>query len=275
MRLVLAVLVILAGPAAAQTREETLADIRQQLSVLYVELQALKRELSTTGAPTIGTGGGTVLDRMAAMEVELQRLTAKTEELENRIDRVVVDGTNRVGDLEFRLCELEAGCDVSALSSGTTLGGGPLPGTAPGGTTGSTGAPAGGGQSLAVGEQADFDLAKAAYDAGDYAGAAGLFQSFTQTYTAGPLYGEAHYWRGEALAQQGDQQGAARAFLDSFSGAPSGPVAPQALFRLGQSLGTLGQAQEACVTLAEVGVRFPGAPAAAEAAAARQSLGCQ
>ena len=272
MRLLLAVLLILAGPAVAQTREETLADIRQQLSVLYVEMQALKRELSTTGAPAMGTGGGSVLDRMAAMEAELQRLTAKTEELENRIDRVVTDGTNRVGDLEFRLCELEAGCDVSALSEGTTLGGGPMPGAGAGG--GAT-APAGGGQSLAVGEQADFDRAKAAYDSGDYAGAAGLFQSFTQTYTAGPLYGEAHYWRGEALARQGDHQGAARAFLDSFSGAPSGPVAPQALFRLGQSLGALGQAQEACVTLAEVGVRFPGAPAAAEAAAARQSLGCQ
>jgi tol-pal system protein YbgF len=274
MRLVLAVLLILAGPAVAQTREETLADIRQQLSVLYVQVQNLKRELSTTGAPMVGSGGGSVLDRMAAMETELQRLTAKTEELENRIDRVVTDGTNRIGDLEFRLCELETGCDVSQLSQGTTLGGGPMPGSGiPAAPADAGGSP--GGQSLAVGEQADFDRAKAAYDSGDYAGAAGLFKSFTETYTAGPLYGQAHYWRGEALAQQGDTQGAARAFLDSFSGAPSGPVAPQALLRLGQSLGALGQAQEACVTLAEVGVRFAGAPAAAEAAAVRQSLGCQ
>ncbi len=275
MRLVLAVLVILAGPAAAQSRQETLADIRQQLSVLYVELQTLKRELSTTGAPTIGTGGGSVLDRMAAMEAELQRLTAKSEELENRIDRVVVDGTNRVGDLEFRLCELEAGCDVSALPAGTTLGGGTMPGTGAGTTTGGTGAPAVGGESLAVEEQPEFDRAKAAFDAGDYAGAAGLFQSFTEKFTAGPLYAEAHYWRGEALARQGDHQGAARAFLDSFSGAPSGPVAPQALLSLGRSLGDLNQAVEACVTLAEVGVRFPRSPEAAGAMAARQSLGCQ
>ena len=33
----------------AQNRDETLADIRQEMSVLYVELQKLKRELSTTG----------------------------------------------------------------------------------------------------------------------------------------------------------------------------------------------------------------------------------
>ena len=30
--------------------DETLADIRQELSILYVELQRLNRELSTTGA---------------------------------------------------------------------------------------------------------------------------------------------------------------------------------------------------------------------------------
>jgi hypothetical protein len=34
---------ILAGPALAQDRTQTLADIRQELSVLYVELQRLGR----------------------------------------------------------------------------------------------------------------------------------------------------------------------------------------------------------------------------------------
>jgi tol-pal system protein YbgF len=269
-----AALVILAGPAAAQSREETLADVRQQLTVLWVEVQTLKRELSTTGAPQTGLEGSSLLDRVNSAESELSRLTARTEELQNRIDTLVRDGTNRIGDLEFRLCELEAGCDVSALGDTPTLGGGELPGGAAAAAAGT--APAtGGGVSLAVGEQADFDKAKAAFDAGDFAGAAGLFQSFTQTYTAGPLYGEAHYWRGEALARQGDTAAAARAFLDSFSGAPSGSVAPQALYRLGQSLGELGQMQEACVTLAEVGARFPGTPSAAEAQTARGTFGCQ
>jgi tol-pal system protein YbgF len=261
---------LLAGPAFGQSREETLADIRQQLTVLWVEVQNLKRELSTTGAPQTGLQGSSLLDRVNSAESELSRLTAKTEELQNRIDTLVRDGTNRIGDLEFRLCELEAGCDVSKLGDTPTLGGGSLPqgGGAPAGG-------GGGGTTLAVGEQADFDRAKAAFDAGDFAGAAGLFQTFTQTYTAGPLNSQAHYWRGEALARQGDTAGAARAFLDSFSGAPSGPVAPQALFRLGQSLGELGQVQEACVTLAEVAARFPGAPSAADAQGARQALGCQ
>ena len=89
--------------------DETLADVRQELTVLYVEVQRLKRELSTTGAASVNTGGNSVLDRVNAMESELQRLTSKTEELENRINRIVSDGTNRIGDLEFRLVELEGG----------------------------------------------------------------------------------------------------------------------------------------------------------------------
>jgi tol-pal system protein YbgF len=275
--LALALGLMLAGPALAQDRAQTLADIRQQLSVLFVDVQQLRVELSTTGAPTVGSGGGSVLDRVAAAEAELQRLTAKTEEMQNRIDRVVRDGTNKIGDLEFRLCELEEGCDVRALGDTPTLGGGELPltgfGTPEGSPAGGTGGTGGG--SLAVGEQGDFDRAKAAYDAGDYAGAAGLFASFSSTYTAGPLNGEAHYWRGAALSETGDTEGAARAFLESFSGAPNGSRAPDALFRLGQSLGQLGQMQEACVTLGEVAIRFPGAPAAAEANNARQGLGCQ
>ena len=49
MRVVLracAVVLALAGSAAAQN-EQTLADIRQEMSVLYVEIQNLRRELST------------------------------------------------------------------------------------------------------------------------------------------------------------------------------------------------------------------------------------
>jgi tol-pal system protein YbgF len=261
-----------AAPAFAQGRDETLADIRQQLSALFLEVQNLRRELSTTGASQSAPGGGSVLDRVNAAESELQRLTAKSEELENRINRIVTDGTNRLGDLEFRLCELETGCDVGQLGNASTLGGGALPQA---GAGGAVQPPSDGGGSLAVGERADFDRAKAAFDAGDFGGAAGLFQSFTQTYTAGPLYGEALYWRGEALSRTGDTPGAARAFLDSFFGAPGNAMAPRALLRLGQSLGELGQLQEACVTLTEVTARYPGNPAVAEAETSRRSLGCQ
>ncbi|WP_212524567.1 tol-pal system protein YbgF [Actibacterium sp. MT2.3-13A] len=266
--IIIGLCVALAGPVNAQSRAETLADIRQEMSMLYVEVQRLKRELSTTGLADPGVSGGTTLQRVDAIEAALQHLTAKTEELEFRINRIVRDGTNRIGDLEFRLVELEGG-DVSKLGETTTLGGegmaltpepasAPLPGEA----------------ELAMSEQDDFDAAKTALEAGNHQEAADLFAAFTETYPGGPLSGEAHFLRGEALSALGDTPAAARAYLQSFSGAPDGPHAPQALYRLGAVLGELGQTQEACVTLGEVGVRFPGSEAAAQAEAARGALGC-
>ncbi|MGL4310715.1 MAG: tol-pal system protein YbgF [Paracoccaceae bacterium] len=268
--------VFLGGFAHAQSREETLADIRQELSVLHVDVQKLKRELSTTGGAAAPAAGGTTIDRVNAIEAELVRLTGKAEALEGRLNAVVTDGTRRIADLEFRLVELEGG-DVSKLGETTTLGGGELPAggaTAPaaGGTATTT--PPAGGVELAVGEQADFDAAKTALDAGEHQRAAELFAAFAQTYTGGPLTSEAQYLRGEALTKLNDTQGAARSYLEAFSGAPNGPRAPEALLKLGASLGVLGQTQEACVTLAEVGTRFPGGAPAAEAATAMQALGC-
>lgn len=263
--------------AGAQTREETLADIRQEMSVLYVEVQKLKRELSTTGGVGQATVGGSVIDRVAAIEGELQRLTAKTEALELRIDRIVTDGTNRLGDLEFRLVELEGG-DTSKLGETSTLGG-VQPQT--GGGASAITPPAGtdNAQSdqpqMAIGEQADYEAAEAALAEGRFAEAAEKFAAFAETYPGGPLSEKAALKRGEALEGAGELSRAARVYLDVFSAAPDGPAAPDALTRLGTALGRLGQTEEACLTLGEVGQRFPGNPAAAEAQAAMQNLGCQ
>lgn len=280
---ILAVVLVTANASHAQNKDETLADIRQEMSVLYVELQKLKRELSTTGGVSDAQVGGSVIDRVAAIESELQRLTSKTEELQFRIDRVVEDGTNRLGDLEFRLCELETNCDVSQLGQGSTLGG-----TAP--TTGSStttlpptdssagtdsGSDTSSGVQMAVGEQADFDQAAKALEDGDYAGAADMFAQFLQNYPGSPLEAEAGLKRGEALEQDGQTSKAARAYLDTFSAAPNGPKAADALFRLGRALGQLGQTEEACVTLAEVGFRFPNSQPAQSAQVEMQSLSCQ
>jgi tol-pal system protein YbgF len=267
----------LALPVQAQDRAETLADIRQELSVLYVEIQKLKRELSTTGGASGLPAGGSILERVEAIEGELQRLTARTEELQYRIDRIVQDASNRIGDLEFRLCELEEACDIATLGEGTTLGGTePQTGTA-GAESGSGDAPAdaAGDPQMAVGEQADFDRARQALEAGNHAEAARLFQEFRQTYPGGPLSGKAGLLRGEALEAAGQTAKAARAYLDTFSGAPEGPQAPEALFRLGRALGTLGQTEEACVMLAEVANRYPGADVVTKAQDERQTLGCQ
>ncbi|MFW8637052.1 tol-pal system protein YbgF [Cribrihabitans pelagius] len=293
---------LLALPLAAQEQPnpQTLADIRQELTVLHVEIQRLKRELSTTGAPSGAVTGDSVLDRVGAIEAELQRLTAQTEQLTHRIDRIVTDGTNRIGDLEFRLVELEGG-DLGALGETSTLGGGALPpaaggaeagtaaaatgaaegpsegagtlglGSAAGSDTGSEPAPSG---ELAIGEKADFDAAGQLLEAGSYQEAAEKFAAFNQAYPGSPLAAAADFNRGKALDGLGDTKEAARAYLAAFSANPGGPDAAKALYELGAALGRLGQTEQACVTLSEVGARFPGSAPQGPAEAEMAKLGC-
>ncbi|MCU0828924.1 MAG: tol-pal system protein YbgF [Tabrizicola sp.] len=255
----------------AQDRTQTLADIRAELAALAAEFNALKAELVSSGAATSGAAGGDALTRMDTIEAELARLTARTEEVELKLNRVVSDGTNRIGDIEYRLCEVTEGCDPANLGATPTLGG-------DGGSTApvvaSDPAPATGGAELAVAEQEDFNRAKEVLGSGDFRGAESLFATFTQSYPGGPLTQEAHFLRGEALTSLGETSNAARAYLDAFSADPNGTFAPDALLRLGEGLGALGQVQEACVTLGEVGVRYPGSLAATQAGVAMQGFGC-
>ena len=253
----------------AQT--QTLADIKAELTVLSGQIEQLRNELVRSGS----SGGlpvdpASALTRLDQLEAELRRLTDRVDVLTNDIERIVEDATNHVGDIEFRLTELEGG-DTSVLTQPEPLGGGvtrprprPIaPAVAPEGTG-----------TLVATEQGDFDAAVAAADAGDNAKAAALFATFLQTYPGGPLSTEAQFRRGEALAAQEDWRGAARSFLDTFSGAPQDPLAPRALYQLAVSLGKLGQTDEACLTLTEVDSRYPGSVVAGDVAAERRTLAC-
>lgn len=272
MRNVLAacLLFLSVGFVSAQDTD-TLADIRQELTMLHVEIQKLKRDLSTTGLAGSATLGSSVLERVDGIEAELRRLTAKTEELSLKIQAVVEDGTRRVADLEFRLVELEGG-DLSQLGETSTLGGlteeqlgvsSPLPAQSDQPVT-----------ELAVGEQADFAAAREALESGLFVDAADRLKAFTETYPGSPLASKAALAMGAAFEGQGDLTGAARSYLDAFRRDPNGEDAPEALFRLGNGLGRLGQTNEACKTLAEVSLRFPGGSPAAKAEAERSRLGC-
>lgn len=265
----IAVALSLALPAQAQ-QDQTLADIRAELGALYGQVLALKSQLDPTGArASNGLSGDAVLDRVIAIEQAMQVLTARTEELEFRIGQIVADGTNRVGDLEFRLCELEPGCDIGTLGETPMLGGEALSVplfAAP--TEDQT-------QGLALTEKSDFERAQAAFEAEDYEGAADLFKTFLSTYPGGPLGVNAQLGLGQALELSGQSRLAAQAYLEAYSLNPAGAEAPFALFKLGQSLGALGQLNEACVMLGEVGRRFPQSDAALSAQDELARLGCQ
>ena len=278
MRLAASLLLVCALPAAAQDRSETLADIRQQLGVLNTEMLALTRELSTTGAAALGIEGSSFPDRVMAMEAQLQELTARTEQLSFRVESVARDGSARIEDLRFQLCELTPDCDLASLPQPAPLGdGGAASGSpAPAGPAGPvpTQRPTAPAAELATGEQGEFEQARGLLDAGRNADAAAAFERFVTAYPTGPLTAEAQFLRAEALARDGRAADAARAYLESFSGTPEGPQAAPSLLGLGRALGTLGQTDEACLTLDEVGIRFADAPAAAAARSERAALGC-
>ena len=292
--LVLACLLPVSAPAQ-QADQQTFADIRADLTLLKEQIVGLRNELITTRPAETGVeNAAPLLVRVDQLEADVQRLNGKLEELGFRLEQVVADGTNRVGDLEFRLLELEGG-DFSELGDTPPLGTMPAPAATASGNTGAqplidqTAAeltdalrprprPGAGGEAMAsvtddVSNVTDttvpqpqpaadpFEQALGAYRSGRFAEAVTAFDGVIASNPGGPRVAEAAFWRGEALAAQGNWNAAARSYLDSFSGAPQGTKAPEALLRLGISLGRLGQVNEACMTLNEVSKRFPDAAA--------------
>lgn len=279
LRAVWLIALALAMPVAAGAEPATLADLRAELSALATDLQSLRGELVASGPEGMRAAGGvTALDRMNAMEGDIARLTGQIESLQNRVEKVVADGANRLGDLEFRLCEMDEACDITALMQvpelGTSAGALNLapaepPPETPSETPAAPAAPA----TLQEGEQAALDQARAALDRGEYRRAADLFADFAAAYPNGPLTGEARFYMGEALEGAGARRAAAEAWLTAFSSAPDGPMAGRSLLALGQVLGDLEQPGEACVVLGEAASRF-GAGIADEAARAMTRLDC-
>jgi len=249
-------------PASGQAQAQTLEDVRADITELSELMQELRGELLATGNSGVSQDSvGTILQRLNNLEADLSAALGMVETLEFRVVQIADDATRRIGDLEFRLTELEGG-DTGSLTTPPQLGG----------VTGVGNV----GQELASDEQRSFDAGVAMHDAGEFQAAAEQFAIFTQTYPGGPLTSEAQYRRGLALAGLQDWGGAARSYLDSFSGAPDGPFASVSLYELAASLGALGQTDQACLTLEEIGIRYQNVSVdlGAQILAQKQSLAC-
>lgn len=259
-----------ASPQEPAAAAHTLEQLRGDLSRLAAAVADLRASLTHSAVDgNVGAADkaraqtsppSDPLSRLNEAEAELARLTGASEALELRITRAISEANTRIHDLEFRLCEITLGCDVTQLAPLDLNAG-----------LGETGAPI----QLAIGEQADFDHAYALLARGDFDAAAQSFDAFIDAYPNSPLMARASLGRGEALFQNGQMRLAARAFLDAFSGAPTGETAPQSLLRLGESLAALGQNSEACVTLSEVIARYPEALAAQHAQASLEEITCE
>ncbi len=226
----------LAGPAGAQ--ELTLRDIQGDLAILSQQLETLRGELSATGNTDLTVrDAASAQVRIDEISADLQAALGRVQALEIKIGQIIDDGTRRIGDIEFRISELEGG-DPTLLGTPAPLGGAD---------------PA---SDVISAERKAFNAAKKALEAGDGAAASTLLQDFLVTFPDGPLTAEARYLQGEALALEGDYQNAARSYLSGFSGAPDGKFAPLSLYGLSLSLFQIGQAEQACLTLAEIQIRY-------------------
>ena len=276
MRFVLVLAFLWPLSAAAQTEVDpaALAEIRGELTALNAEIEALRKLLqvpNTDGSSPDPTGSAVL--RLGQLEENLAQLTGSVETLRNRIDAVVADGTNRIGDLEFRLTELEGG-DVSALGETPTLGGDVAVAAAPATATATTAIDTNDVE-LAVGERDAFEAAMKAYTEGDLEAAIALYDTYLQTYSGGPLSVQALYQKAEAQAALGQHKSAARSYLDTFTADPVGQLSAPALMKVGTSLGQLGQVDQACSTLQEVLNRYPErGEIVAEVTENQNALGC-
>ncbi len=262
------------GQAAAQdANSDTLADVRLQLFSLYGSLEALRLELHQSGtspAASLESSSDTAaMQRIDDLEFELRRAISKIEELEYRIVRIAEDGMRQIKDLEFRLVELGGG-DLASIEDGVLLGGeseGPAQGLPPDVDSFSESTPS-------ADERSSFDLAMEAFQRGDHARAAELFDAFSQEFSLSALNVDAHYFRAESLMVLSDPTNAARAYLESYRLDETGATAPRALVGLGSSFTDLNRTAEACRLYQEILVAFPQSPESIAASFEIEQLGC-
>jgi tol-pal system protein YbgF len=111
---------------------------------------------------------------------------------------------------------------------------------------------------------------------GDYDAAESAFSNYVATYPDAPRTPEARYWLGKTLSVRGAHPQAASAYIGAIRGWPQTGWAPDAVVELARSLVALKKPTDACQTLAELGRRYPKAPAAvnSRAAATRTQAKC-
>lgn len=267
---------MLAVPAAGIAQDApdpaTLADLRTELADLRGQLQQLRAELMASGAAGFqAAGGASAIDRMNAMEAQLMGLTNQAEQLQNRVNRITGDSDRRLSDLEFRICEMDPACDLSALTvPSAPVGVSPeLAPSAPAPEVAGEEAPA-----STAAEQADFDAARAVMDSGDHDRAAQMFAAVAETHAGGPLTAEALFLRGQALDLAGHPREAAAAWLEGFAADPDGTHAGESLLGIARVIEGQGDTTAACLYLTEIPARFPGSAQAAEAEQRVTRLGC-
>ena len=217
-----------------------------------------------------------LLNQVTALREELRALRGQVEELQQQNRTLETTVRNQYLDVDDRLNTLEGGrLEGGALEGGTPAAraGATVPPTnADAGTTGTSAAPPGDSAPIVFGdagllanaadERGAYETAFAALRAGDYPGAAGLFEEFLRLYPTGSYAPNATYWLGESRYVTQDYAGAQSRFEAILERWPTHDKAPGALLKVGLSQYGQRDLAAAEATLEQVAERYPGTDAA-------------
>ncbi len=221
---------------------------------------------------------GNLAEAVRTLTGEVEELSYRTNQLSQRLERVMAD-------FDYRLRALEGNTEPSPY--------GPMAGAAPSDGFAANAAPlarseidvgfqavpqgasvmgsgmAGAGAPRSLGavsasrlsgsEEADFEIGMQLLRQGDFDGAQATFQDFVMGYPESNRLGEAHFWLGESLYVRGLYGDAATAYLTSARDHGDGEKAPDSLLKLGMSLAALGQSDQACGAFDQVTRSYPNA----------------
>lgn len=232
----------------------------------------------TATGPTITTAPSTtavtdILARLDAIELQLQRLTAKTEE-----------NTNALGGLDERVAALEAG-GTAAVIAGPSFDQAPDLAAEEIGATSSNLTAMTGGSTQARTEEApaatgpsperlaavqeitkpqtedagddEYSYGFRLWDAGFYPEARQQLAKYVEDY---PTHFRITYGRnllGRAFLDDGMPEEAARWFLRNYQADRTANRAPDSLLFLAESMIAMGDTRRACIALAEFGETYP------------------
>ncbi|MCC7425562.1 MAG: tetratricopeptide repeat protein [Alphaproteobacteria bacterium] len=242
--------------------------LRNQIDRLRAEVQQLRDQVGRNGG---GGGGGSslgifggggsrdlpqgqqellarLLERVQQLDAEVRDLRGRSDETQNAVRRLTEQLEKGLGDLDFRIQQLQGGEGAAPAPRGGTTATPPRGG----GTAGN------GGQAPAPANADEaFESALARFRANDFNAARTGFEAFMQRFPRHARAPEAIYRLGETHIARRDFRAAAVTFDDSVTRFPRGPRVQESMLMRGVALARLGERAAACSSLAELRQRFP------------------
>ena len=212
-----------------ETNSKELSVVQSELNNLSEQISEIRLELSENKASIvkdaieasenivasgIKKSAGSVLFRLDAIEEEIRNLTGIIEELQFYTKNIALDATNRIGDIEFRLTELEGG-DLSLLGNSRIIGGNKETSNA--------------NAELAITEKSSYDTALEFLNDEKFELAINEFDKLINAFPNGPLTVAAHYSKGDAFFGMNSWVQAIDSYLESFKLEPTGKYAENAI----------------------------------------------